>query len=177
MRRLIGTILTLAILLAPLVFSTGTALAAGTSASNCTPKQFLGLDPWYKYLQPKTTIDTAGRSVCVYRLYESGDDATGKSVSLNSIWLIGLVAVDDLLRVLGLVAVGFILYGGFQYLTSQGEPDRAKSARTTITNALIGVVLASIAVVTINFIGSELAKQSAPSTPDPCVTRKRDQRC
>jgi hypothetical protein len=55
-----------------------------------------------------------------------------------------------------MVAVAFVIYGGFQYINSRGEPDRAASGRKTIINALIGLVLAMIAVAIVSFIGRSL---------------------
>jgi hypothetical protein len=39
------------------------------------------------------------------------------------------------------VAVIYLIYGGFQYLTSGGNDGQAKTGRANITNALIGIVI------------------------------------
>ena len=39
----------------------------------------------------------------------------------------------------GLVAVGFILYGGFKYMSSRDDPRAVAGARTTLINATIGL--------------------------------------
>lgn len=114
-----------------------------TFAASCQPGgSFFGLDPWYKYLDGNT--DAFGK--CVPSL--NGDIA--------NLWLIGLVIIDDLIRVAGMVAVGFIIFGGFQYMTSSGEPDRTKKAKDTILNALIGLVIAIAASSIVSFIGSRI---------------------
>lgn len=61
-------------------------------------------------------------------------------------------ALNLVFAVLGAVAVGFIIYGGVTYITSAGDPGKAKKARMTLTFAIIGlvIVLASFAIV--NFI-------------------------
>ncbi len=48
----------------------------------------------------------------------------------------------------GLVAVGFIIYGAFQFLTAHGDAGRVKTALMTLTYALVGlgVVLAASAI-------------------------------
>lgn len=66
---------------------------------------------------------------------------------------IALAIVDILLRVGALVAVGFVLYGGFVYLTSQGEPDGTKRGRQAIVNALVGLLIAIFATAIVTFIG------------------------
>lgn len=40
-----------------------------------------------------------------------------------------------------LLAVIYLIYGGFQYITSAGNADQATKGRTTIVNALIGIVV------------------------------------
>lgn len=68
------------------------------------------------------------------------------------LWRIGFNLIDILLRVGGLVAIGFIIYGGFMFVTSQGDPEGAKRARSTIINALIGVVISMLASTIVMFI-------------------------
>ncbi len=63
---------------------------------------------------------------------------------------------EDLLRIAGIVTAFFIIYGGVRYVTSQGEPENTKAARSTIINALIGAAIAMIAAVLVSFIGSKL---------------------
>lgn len=91
---------------------------------------FLGIFPtWYKYLDftesCKVDIDFASNPAELLK--------------------IGLAIIDILLRFGGLVAFGFIIYGGFKFITSQGEPEGVKDAKTTIMNALIGVVIVTLA--------------------------------
>lgn len=114
----------------------------------CTPTSgaggnFLSLPTWYKYLDG--TEDAFGKCVPVV-----------DSSNLADFWLIGLAVIDILLRIVVLVTVGFIVYGGFQYMTSTGEPDRTKKAKDTILNALIGLVIAIVAASVVSFLGSRL---------------------
>jgi FtsH-binding integral membrane protein len=64
--------------------------------------------------------------------------------------------IEILLRVAGIFAVVFIMYGGFQYLTSQAEPDKVNKAKHTIINALVGLIIAILASVIINFIARSI---------------------
>lgn len=105
--------------------------------------RFLGLPYWYEYLPGER--DALGK--CVPTI------AWGDLISL---WAIGLAIADILLRIVALVAVGYIIYGGFQYMTSAGSPDATKSAKDTIVNGLIGAVIAVFAVAIVSFIGNRL---------------------
>ena len=66
--------------------------------------------------------------------------------------------VEILLRIAGLVAVVYVVMGGFKYMTSQGEPENLKQAQGTIINALIGLVIAMLATAVVNVIGVLLWK-------------------
>lgn len=109
-----------------------------------TGKTFLGIPTWYKYLK----LEDDGEGGCLVVIGKKGSQVT-------DYWLIGLGIVDILLRLAGMVAVGFIIYGGFLYMISQGEPDKTKAAKDTILNALIGMVIVLIAIGVVGFIGKQ----------------------
>lgn len=53
---------------------------------------------------------------------------------------------------LGVVAVGFIIYGGFLYILSSGDPGKIRKAKDTLLYAIIGVVVVLIAFVITQFV-------------------------
>lgn len=57
-----------------------------------------------------------------------------------------------LLGIAGAVAVLFIIYGGYLYITSAGNSEQAEKGRTTLTNALIGVVIIILSYVMVTVI-------------------------
>lgn len=113
------------------------------AAVNCSGTgAFLTFPAWYRGV---ATPNAAG---------DGCDISTPGSDKLGGfIWRIVLNAVDIGLQLVGYVSVGFILYGGFLFLTSSGEAAGIAKAKTTITNAVIGLVisLASIAIVNLIF--------------------------
>lgn len=62
-----------------------------------------------------------------------------------------LNVVNFMLRLVGYLCVGYLIYGGFMYIASGGESDRITTGRKIILNAIIGLVLSffSVALVTI----------------------------
>jgi hypothetical protein len=104
-----------------------------------TGKTFLGIPAWYKYLN----FQDDGYGGCKIIIDKN---------SVNDYWLIGFGVVDILLRIAGMVAVAFIIYGGFQYMISQGESDKTSSAKTTILNAIIGLVIVLLASGIVAFV-------------------------
>lgn len=57
-----------------------------------------------------------------------------------------------LLTVAGIVAVGFMVYGGLQMVISKGDSTKFKDGQKTLTNAIIGAVVIFAVGVIINTI-------------------------
>ena len=112
----------------------------------CNKTEFLGLRPWYYYL-PKERFE--GCNVKDFILLPGADDK-------SDIPLILLAIVDDLLRIAALVAIGFVILGAFRLIASQGNPEDAAKAQSTIINALIGLAIAIVAAAFVSFLGSRL---------------------
>ena len=110
---------------------------ASVSAADCGGN-ILTLKPWYDGL----TDDSCNIQ-----------SPTSDTMS-SFIWHIALNIVDDILQIAGYVAFGFVVFGGFLYMTSTGQPEKATRARKTITYGLIGVVVAMSAVLLVNVIAS-----------------------
>ncbi len=104
---------------------------------------FFTLKPWFYYLE---TDD----ATCSIQDFKVLDPINGTS----DFGLIALAIIDDMLRIGGMVAVAFIIYGGILYINSQGSPDQTAKAQSTIQNALIGLVICIIAVGFVGFLGN-----------------------
>jgi hypothetical protein len=104
---------------------------------------FLGLLPWYHYLSPDRFDG------CEIRRFQV-------SGANSDIPLVLLAVVDDLLRIGALVAIGFVIAGAIQLITSQGNPEDTGKAQNTIINALVGLVVAIVAAAFVSFLGNKL---------------------
>ncbi len=124
-------------------------------AAECSSNGFFGLVPWYKYINdryhpgPPETGHFIGCDLHKFTLLPGSSRA-------SDVPLVLLAVVDDLLRVAGIVAVAFVLVGAVKYVASQGNPEDAASAQSTIINALIGLVISVVAVAFVSFLGSQL---------------------
>lgn len=65
----------------------------------------------------------------------------------------GLV-FNFLIAIVGGLAVIFIVIGGIRYILAGGDPKATDSAKNQITGALIGLIIALLAVVIIKVIGT-----------------------
>jgi hypothetical protein cdiviTM7_00607 len=112
-------------------------------SNECDKKgRILTLKPWYDGL---TKGDCSIKDI--------GSDADSQA---NFIWRVVLNIVDDLLQLIGYTTVGYIMYGGFLMMTSNGAPDKAAHGRKTIMSAAIGLVIALASVALVNFISSNI---------------------
>jgi len=109
-----------------------TNFAAGCKAG------FFGFPHWYEYLNVGVQ-----NGVCSVTKFDFPADLT----------LVALAIAEILLRLAGLVAVGFIIYGGIKYVISQGEPDGVQQAQNTVINACIGLVIAIFSTAIVAFVG------------------------
>ena len=57
-----------------------------------------------------------------------------------------------IIGVIGLVAVVFIIIGGVNYMTSNGDPQKTKKAKDTILYAAIGLIICALAFAIVNFV-------------------------
>lgn len=103
----------------------------------CEGGNFLKFPTWHEYLP--ATLDSSG--ACIPQI-------TG----LNDIWLIVAAVIEIMLRIATLIAVAVIMYAGFEYITSQGEPDKTTKARMALINATVGLLLAVFSAVIVAFL-------------------------
>ncbi|HEX8390081.1 MAG TPA: pilin [Candidatus Saccharimonadales bacterium] len=99
------------------------------------------------------TADAAcTRSVFTFPVWADGLPGTCKDPQirkLDDFWVVALNLIEVLIKVVLYVAAGFVVWGGFKYIKSEGEPAKISEAKMAIIYALIGlgVALSSIAIV------------------------------
>src|SRR3989344_4593397 len=52
-----------------------------------------------------------------------------------------LYLVEIGLGFVGILSIAFLVWGGFQYVTSRGNEEQAQSGKKTISNAIIGLIV------------------------------------
>lgn len=100
----------------------------------------LGVPPWYRGLSV-----TEGDSCVIV----SPNDVGGLT---NFIWRIVLNGIEMALVLVSWIALFFILYGGFLFLTGGGNASQVEKARKSIFNAVIGLVISLGAIAITNVI-------------------------
>ncbi|MCA9338866.1 hypothetical protein KC939_00800 [Candidatus Saccharibacteria bacterium] len=98
---------------------------------------------------------TAGTKILTLPCWYDGLKMKGSTPVIEKpkdIWTIVINFIEMALQVVGYLAVGFIIWGGFQFMISDGNSDKAAAARRTIINASVGLILALASVAVIRFI-------------------------
>lgn len=127
--------------------------SSSVGACSVPDNTLLGIPTWYKYLEGVEVIQPDGSSVCQPSIgIKSGDDKLPK----KDLLLIGAAILEMLIRIAGIAAFFYLIYGGFMYLTSSGNSDSTKKAGSTLLNAAIGLAIAISATTLVNFFANRL---------------------
>jgi len=72
--------------------------------------------------------------------------------------VIGLTTflINIALAVSGVIAIAFLIYGGFRYITSAGNEETASEAKRVILNSIIGLVVIILSYTIVVVIGNAL---------------------
>ena len=122
------------------ILSPATSMAS--DSKECPSGKILTLKPWYDGLMENDCS-----------LKTPGTDANAQA---NYIWKIALNIIEDLLQIVGYATTGYIMYGGFLMMTSNGAPEKAAHGRKTIMSAAIGLVIALVSIAIVGFVSSRI---------------------
>jgi len=94
-----------------------------------------------------------------------GEAAIEENLDTKSLGELLLMIQGWLLGLVGGLAVLFLVIGGFQYVTSGGNPSKAEAAKKTITYAIVGLILVTLtgliyAILSGDFLSSILGSNS-----------------
>ena len=107
-----------------------------------------------------SVLSTASLSGSVSAQVSKGiDTATtsemkGKSIDGDG----GLIktVVNVLLWAVGILSVIMIIFSGFRYITSAGDASKTKSAQSTLTYSVVGLIVAIMAYAIVNMVINRL---------------------
>lgn len=97
------------------------------------------LPPWYKGL------------VC--NDHGTPQIATTENGLRDFIFRIILNLTEAMLYIVGYIALGMIIWGGFKYMLFGDNSGGVEAAKKTIQNAVIGLVISIFSITIVNFIG------------------------
>lgn len=123
-----------------------TTQPAAAATKTCSHR-FLSFPPWYRGLVNSKPDKNKECNI------KSPKSVGGLS---NFIWIIALNVIEMVLQIIGYLAVGYIIWGGYRYIISTGTSDGMVKARKTITNAVIGLAISIVSVMFVNVIAGSL---------------------
>lgn len=83
------------------------------------------------------------------------DGTAGPSIAnLSCVFVVYRYVLDAVFLLAGGMAVALIIYGGYKFINSGGDPKQVDGARKTITYAILGLLLILSAFGIINFIST-----------------------
>ena len=76
--------------------------------------------------------------------------------------------VGILLGLVGVVGVGYFIYGAYMYLTASGAPNQMERGKAAMMTALAGIVLALVAYGVVELVVNAVVDPAVtPDIPDP----------
>lgn len=78
-------------------------------------------------------------------------------VAGKSFLAIATSVLNFLLSVVGIIAVTMLVVGGFMYMTSAGDEDRAKTGKKIVQYSIVGIIIALAALVVVGQLASFFA--------------------
>ena len=105
---------------------------------------------------PSTVSAACEQKILTFPSWNTGLKMDSKcnitSFKLDHIWVIVMNIIEVLLQLVAYVSAGFIIWGGFKYIKSEGDPGKISEAKSAILNAIIGLVIALASVAIVQFI-------------------------
>ncbi len=72
--------------------------------------------------------------------------------------------INWMLGVAFAIAVVFLIFGGFMYITSAGNEESAEKGKGTVVNALIGIVIIILSYVIVNVVANLVSNNQVPTS-------------
>lgn len=118
----------------------GITFKDGQSYDSTCESNLFGMRPWYAGLSVKIN------GKCAVGEPKDDDELT------TFIWMVILNVMSDIMVVIGYLALGFIIYGGYLYMLSGGDVGKVAKGKKTLIGAAIGLGIALLASGIVNTI-------------------------
>lgn len=113
---------------------------------------FLAVAMAFAPVMSVTVVPTVGNAQLIDQVADDCPEETGVRCTEGSIVDIFRLVINWALAIAFILAVIFLIYGGFQYIFAGGNEDTAKAGRTTIFNALIGIVIIVLSYIIVQIV-------------------------
>lgn len=104
---------------------------------DCPSVRVLGYPVWSNGMRCRFEVEFANRNKLI-----SNQIPSPVIKQLDDIWVIVLNVVQWIIITVGYIALFFIIVSGFKYMIARGEPAKIVEAKTTLTHAITGLIIA-----------------------------------
>ena len=112
------------------------------------------------FLLPVTTYAQDRQGIVPCGPEEGGSSADNVSgCTLDHLFGLFVAVYNFLLGMAGIVALGFLIYGGIQMLMYSVDEDKLASGKKTVIEALIGLAIVALGYIVVNTLLSALGLQ------------------
>ena len=105
-------------------------------------------------------------------------DCNSESQSSGGVQRLITTGLDLLSLLAGIIAVVMVIFGGFKFMTSQGDSSKLASAKSTIIFAIVGVIIVVLSQTIVFFVLRETTSVSTPQEENnSCVDAGPNEPC
>ena len=107
--------------------------------------------------------DRMGKSLgAVTKVANGGTDVKGDALPT----IVGGI-INTAIGVMGVLLLVYVIYGGYLWMTAQGEKDKVDKARGVITNAIIGMIIISLSFAISSYVIEKVNCSVSGSCAEP----------
>lgn len=81
-----------------------------------------------------------------------GQAIQGPLVGINTVGDVVTKIMEFLIPLAGIILVVVIIWGGYDFMMSQGQPEKLKGAQAKITTGIIGIVLLAVSFLLVKLV-------------------------
>lgn len=131
-------------------------------------------DEYVKCMAIKGNQDSSCRNFLGLTSWDCNVNITNEETLKSGIWQIAANVATDITVLAAYLVLGFVIYGGYLYILSSGDPNKVATGKKTLIQAFIGLAIVMLAYVILNairiaLIGSNSFAACDLSTGYDCV--------
>ena len=113
------------------------SIAANSEPMNFSCRNFLGMTSW---------------DCGISNFEDGGGSEANQDILVNNVIIILANILGDLSVLAAYLVLGYVIYGGYMYIFSSGDPGKAQNGKKTLSRAFIGLAIVVLTNVILNAI-------------------------
>lgn len=126
-----------------------------------------------QFVSPSNAYADGFSGNCRYILgltsWDCGVNISNQSTLASGIWTIATNVLADITVIAAYLILGYVIYGGYQYIFSGGDPGKVAAGKKTILHGFIGLAIVLLAHVILSSIRTALGTSLGNCVSSECV--------